>query len=316
MMTVLSLCIRMWIISGFWNESSTEKSEWTVKHRAMSHLCNSTYPPAVRGHSTWTSSLTELVDQTVLFIGDSTTRELYLRAVRLLNMSNTRLPCNYSLNHGCFDCRCGCHSSYYYAHNDTDWVDMLASSPTSSVRLEFSWKPEMFTHDDVRYFQVLSTRKHILAVFVQKSVHDAVNWIGHFEPAGVPNLLYTEELTVRSSLLADTLTNLRESGRTLIVWREAYTNFVHPKLEEKLVVIRNITNQIMAKHGFIVLPTQELTPKNNSNIRSPDGTHQHDSVKDLVLDLFFFTVFDYLYLKNDTVRAKREASKHRQRPPS
>eukprot|EP00667_Euglena_gracilis_P026751 EG_transcript_32462 len=82
----------------------------------------------------------------VVFIGCSTTREMYRREAKLVGSSISLLTCNRAMGYGCFDCVHGCRSEYYWNSRLNDWIDE-AMDP--AFLPEFTWKPDMFTSDDL-----------------------------------------------------------------------------------------------------------------------------------------------------------------------
>lgn len=130
------------------------------------------------------------VGQTVVFVGGSTTRHLanhlILSMARALNMNfsrdaeyilNRKIPgwqlhdskCDETKGFGCLECFC----SSRLGHCPHHWVDFEAVHASSSTRIVFSWKPDLFRDSDAVafYTRILPLKTGIL--FVGKGLHDA-----------------------------------------------------------------------------------------------------------------------------------------------
>ena len=216
----------------------------------------------------------------IVFLGGSTTRELLEYMSSTFNSSLVRLPCNFSLAHGCFDCARGCKTSYYWASKQLDWVDLELS--IGNWQLEFSWKPEMFSLDDIRRLEYLRREKYVKAIVVHKGIHDTYDWLDFLNQTGMPFELFEEEIVTRARALAKKLK--MSFPRSELFWRDAYHNWKDPPRERISQRLRDLTTPIFSSHNFTVIPGHELSWQ---SIPSIDGIHQHPSVRQLVLDAVF-----------------------------
>ena len=93
-----------------------------------------------------------LAKRNILWIGDSTNRQLLHNLARSWGVKMDHLPCNLEVGHGCFDCERGCHSLRYHEGRDEDkeWNDMTGTTPTGVQLLHC-----MSVH--IRFTEVLVT---------------------------------------------------------------------------------------------------------------------------------------------------------------
>lgn len=242
---------------------------------------NCTLPPASVASAQCLSS------QNILFMGGSTTRMFFHKLLSYLDLQPLHHPCNMQMGWGCFDCKRGCLSEYY--HNGTggrahDWEDMYAESPYSKL-LAFSWKPEIFSVDDIRFLERLARQKGapVHAIVVHKGVHSVADWIGEYSVNKVPESLFLEDFRVRAKMLAAKLRSL--FPHAALIWRDSFFNHLSPDYEEVNVKVRNITTPIFRKHGFYILPGYNTTVHLPIHEPSEDGLHANEAIVDLLLSM-------------------------------
>eukprot|EP00667_Euglena_gracilis_P023691 EG_transcript_26890 len=160
-------------------------------------------------------------------MGDSTTREMYHRETKLVGASISLLRCNRTMGYGCFDCIRGCRSGHNWDARYWDWTD-VAMDP--AFLQEFSWKPDMFTTDDLirlKHLHADQGRHPIDAFVVSKGLHDVMNWYDkliyrqHRDTKGQPmEAAFWEEIEERAKELANTLRLMFPHAR--LFWRDAF----------------------------------------------------------------------------------------------
>lgn len=210
----------------------------------------------------------------ILFSGCSTTRELFMQLAEKMNQSISVHPCNLSLGQGCYDCHRGCKND---VRVHPFWADMTVNNITG---IEFTWKPAIFSLDDLKKFNALRYRPD--ALILHKGVHDASDFIDYYEKMGLPVSIFLDEITERASSLINTIGVVFPKAK--IFWRTPYYNWKDTKKEH----IQSLINQRILKiisastAPIYVLPGYEIS---KSGIPSFDGIHQQTSVKEVVLDI-------------------------------
>ncbi|EIE18071.1 hypothetical protein COCSUDRAFT_45614 [Coccomyxa subellipsoidea C-169] len=120
--------------------------------------------------------------------------------------------------------------------------------------VQFSWKPDMLTLDDIRLLERLAGQKDtpIHAIVVHKGVHTVGDWISTYSVNKFPESLFLEEIRVRAEMLADKIATLFPNAA--LIWRDAFYHHKSLEWEEMNVKLRNITTPIFRNRGFSILP--------------------------------------------------------------
>lgn len=219
--------------------------------------------------------------------------------------------CDLAQGFGCYDCARGCHSSYYnstllpslqtlvlpvsctmsalgrhsvnfisdarilYSGADAighaqDWEDK--SVQLHNVSLHFSWKPEMFSLDDIIMLQSKSRLIQPAAVIVHKGVHDAHDWLEMFQSPHVPQQVFIAELKERASRLQSTLSDLFPVAK--LFWRQAYHNHLDDAKGNASQLIAGVVDPIFSESRFYQVPGQDVSKTIPAQHASADGIHQ------------------------------------------
>ena len=249
----------------------------------------------------------------VQFLGGSTVRELYSVLTTDRNLTDIVKGCDLSLGYGCYECRRGCHNPRMHSEFScisvsmrlplhvaklsekslehkrfaadvnpgprqilkANWKDLY-----TEVGLSFSWKPEMFTVDDVVRLQHLATQAHPSVFIVHKGTHDAHNWVEAFSEQ-VSSAFFEQEMVSRAQHLIRFLqTNFPSST---ILWRETYYNHRFLEIEVINAKLTALIAPVLQHAGIFILPGYNITRGVPKNLRSHDGIHQQEYVKRLIL---------------------------------
>ena len=224
-----------------------------------------------------------LARQDILMLGDSTMRQLAYLLAESWSSQLKHLPCNLLMGHGCFDCERGCHHTDYYntMGRGPDWSDSTGLTPAERT-LWFSWKPQMFSLDDIRLMQGFAHRgKQFDVIVVHKGVHAVADW-DKYEVTKMPQAAFLEENRVRAILLADLL--VKHFPKAQLIWRDAYRTHQTPEKEALTDKLRDITTPIFLERGFTILPGHNVTlatpPELQNNTLHPD-----ESIAELLLTM-------------------------------
>lgn len=159
-----------------------------------------------------------------------------------------------------------------------DWEDKTVQ--LHNVSLHFSWKPEMFSLDDISMLQSKSRLIRPAAVFVHKGLHDAFDWLEKFQSQHVPQQVFLTELKERALRLQSMLSDLFPDAK--LFWRQAYHNHLDDARENASQLIADIVDPIFGESRFYMVPGQEVSKTIPSQHASPDGVHQQVHLKNLV----------------------------------
>lgn len=220
----------------------------------------------------------------LLFIGGSTTRNIFTTLCRHLNVEVLHRPCNLSMGWGCHDCHRGCRHPDFIALPNSGWQDAYATTPTGT-QMTFSWKPEMLTIDDITFLKRYtgSDDNRIDAVIVHKSIHDIVNFVQHFQPINWTFHDFEVELSARAELLAESLKGQFPSST--LFWRDAFYNGKDAELEMIGSRLRPGLQAIFKAEGFHILPGHHVSKTANRYGYQDDGFHPHDAVYDVMISM-------------------------------
>ena len=224
-----------------------------------------------------------LAQKNILMLGDSTTRQMAYLLAGNWNTQLKHLPCNLQMGHGCFDCERGCHNKDFYntLGRGPDWSDSTGLTPGGRT-LWFSWKPQMFSLDDVRLMEGFARKgKQFDIVVVHKGVHAVADW-DKYKANGMPQKLFLEENKERASLLADLL--VKYFPQAHLIWRDAYHNNQTPEQEALTDQLRKITTPIFRDHGFTILPGHNVTAATPIELQN-DTLHPDESIAELLLTM-------------------------------
>ena len=136
-----------------------------------------------------------------------------------------------------------------------DWEDKTVQ--LHNVSLHFSWKPEMFSLDDISMLQSKSRLIRPAAVFVRKGLHDAVDWLEKFQSQHVPQRVFLTELKERALRLQSMLSDLFPDAK--LFWRQAYHNHLDDARENASQLIADIVDPIFGESRFYMVPGQEVS---------------------------------------------------------
>jgi hypothetical protein len=218
-------------------------------------------------------------------------------------------PCNASRGYGCSSCVCCCgrncsrrrvepassNSSHQASAEGwhqlfVGWSDFTATCSSYSLRIDFSWKPEMHTVDDdaafhSRFCSIIPCRHVYDVVLIGKGLHDAV-----FRPAPLDEFRSTMQR--KTHALGTLLRCLPQT--TLIVARTPYATSqtrnrsLYNEDPGLLNVAANAVRDAVARRRFghrpVLIDAFEMT----SDPRTPapyDGTHYPPPVQLHVWDL-------------------------------
>ena len=158
----------------------------------------------------------------------------------------------------------------------------------SGVHLDYSWKPEMFSLDDVILLQRHAESPHPDAILIHKGVHDVHNWLEHLQAAHMPEELYWNEIQVRTSMLIES--TKRTLPNTALFWRDIYHHHADSQREELNAKMRHLTTPLFQQQGFVVLPGYNVSKGVPEVHKSPDGMHQTAAVRDVMLSMIACTL--------------------------
>jgi len=161
--------------------------------------------------------------------------------------------------------------------------DYNFKTPIQGPRISFTWKPDFYSIEEISRFETATTLEDTkwAAIVVSKGVHLAKELaaLEMFDQITWDNLV-----KVQAQRLAYYLRNAFAMSKTLLFWRESYFHHKDQKFEDLLERQRGITRDIFGETGFIIMPGFDLTGPDSGVIRG-DGTHQHDSVRSLIIDM-------------------------------
>lgn len=224
-----------------------------------------------------------LARKNILMLGDSTMRQFAYLLAESWGSQLRHLPCNLLMGHGCFDCERGCHHKDYYntIGRRPDWSDSTGFTPAGKT-LWYSWKPEMFSLDDIRLLEgFVSKGNHFDIVMVHKGVHAVADW-DEYGANGMPQAAFLEENRVRATLLADLLAKHFPQAR--LIWRDGYSTRQTPEKDALTDSIRDITTPIFLAHGFTILPGHNVTMAAPAELQN-DTLHPDESIVELLLTM-------------------------------
>ena len=224
-----------------------------------------------------------LARKDILMIGDSTMRQLAYLLAETWGSQLKHLPCNLLMGHGCFDCERGCHHNDYYntLGRGPDWSDSIGLTPAERM-LWFSWKPQMFSLDDIRLLQGFAHRdKHFDVIVVHKGVHAVADW-DKYEATKMSQAAFLEETKVRADLLADMLA--KHFPQSQLIWRDAYRTRQTPEKEALTDSIREMTSPLFLERGFTTLPGYNVTIATPLELQN-ETLHPHESIAELLLTM-------------------------------
>ena len=224
-----------------------------------------------------------LARKDILMIGDSTMRQLAYLLAEMWGSQLKHLPCNLLMGHGCFDCERGCHHNDYYntMGRGPDWSDSIGLTPAERM-LWFSWKPQMFSLDDIRLLQGFAHRdKHFDVIVVHKGVHAVADW-DKYEATKMSQTAFLEETKVRADLLADMLA--KQFPHSQLIWRDAYRTHQTPEKEALTDRIRDMTTPLFSERGFTTLPGFNVTLATPHELQN-ETLHPHESIAELLLTM-------------------------------
>ena len=161
------------------------------------------------------------------------------------------------------------------------WADKQVQLPHVSLR--FSWKPEMFSLDDVQLLERRSKTHHPGVIILHKGVHTVFNWLEGLEASRIPEELYWAELRARTSMLIGSIKRLFPNS--ILFWRDMYYHHSNEQLEKISTKVRAITSPSFEHHGFKLIPGYNLTAEVPTELRSIDGIHQTTDVKNVVISM-------------------------------
>lgn len=227
-----------------------------------------------------------LASKKLLFIGDSTTRNIFMALVGHLQVEAHHRPCKLTMGWGCYDCVKGCR--IVVEKHKAGYVDIWAKSPMGAQHT-FTWKPEMFSFDDIQFLETFASLQDrpIDAVIAHKGVHDAMNYVQVYSLMKFPEHKFMEENSVRALNLAKMLKRLYPNATHF--WRDSYFNFENPEIEEMNGKLRELTNPIFSQQKFLILPGHNVTVNaansTTGHFGHMDGLHVSSKIKDLMLQM-------------------------------
>lgn len=225
-----------------------------------------------------------LASKKLLFIGGSTNRFMFNRLAANLGVEVHHRPCKLTMGWGCYDCTRGCR--VVDEKHEAGWADQWAKSPLNAQHT-FSWKPEMFSFDDIQFLETFASLQDrpVDAVIAHKGVHDALDYIEVHRRNKFPEHKFMEENSVRALALAKMLKRLYPNAT--LFWRDAYFDFITPDFEAMSGKLRDLTTPIFSQQKFLVLPGYNVTVNaansTNGHFGHMDGVHVSEKVNDLML---------------------------------
>ena len=151
---------------------------------------------------------------------------------------------------------------------------------STEVGLSFSWKPEMFTIDDVVRLQLLAKQSHPSVFIVHKGTHDAHNWLEAYSEQVSTEFFEQEMISRAQHMIRFLQTNFPSST---IFWREIYYNHRSPEIEVINTKLTALIAPVLQDAGIFVLPGYNITRGAPKSLRSHDGIHQQEYIKRLIL---------------------------------
>lgn len=224
-----------------------------------------------------------LAQKDILMIGDSTMRQLAYLLAETWGSQLKHLPCNLLMGHGCFDCEKGCHHKDYYntMGRGPDWSDSTGLTPAERT-LWFSWKPQMYSLDDIRLLQGFAHRgKRFDVIVVHKGVHAVADW-EKYKATKMSQAAFLEENRIRANLLADLLAMYFPQAQ--LIWRDAYRTHQTPEKEALTDQIREMAAPIFLERGFTILPGFNVTVAVPPELQN-ETLHPDESVAELLLTM-------------------------------
>ena len=225
-----------------------------------------------------------LAGRNLLFMGDSTIRNLYQTICGYLKVDIHRHPCDMRMGWGCHDCLHGCRDASFIANNDLDWHDAHATTATGT-QLTFTWKPEMFTTDDFMFLKSFTRTKDGLvdAVIVHKGIHEAWSLQNELKPRNYTEHQLALEIGARAEVLAETLRSSFPGAE--LFWKDAYYNGKDVELEGINSRLGLPIQATFRQQGFHVLPGHHVSKSANDHYSETDGIHPHHSVDDVMISM-------------------------------
>lgn len=165
--------------------------------------------------------------------------------------------------------------------NTAGWADKLVIKP--DVRLHFSWKPELYSLDDIQLLTRRAQLPHPAAIVMHKGIHAGFNWVEGLASSGLPVQFYEEEARARANMLIQDVTRLFPN--TTLFWRDAYFHRSNPQLEDAIGLVRDVTTPLFQNSKFLSLPGYKLSHGAPLEHQSHDGIHQTSHIKDIVLSM-------------------------------
>ena len=224
-----------------------------------------------------------LAQKDILLLGDSTMRQFAYLLAESWGSQLKHLPCNLLMGHGCFDCTRGCHHNDYYntIGRRPDWSDSVGFTPGGRT-LWYSWKPEMFSLDDIRLLEGFASKgKNFDIVMVHKGVHAVADW-DEYGANKMPQAAFLEENRVRATLLADLLAKHFPQSR--LIWRDGYRTRQTRAKDVLADSIRDITTPIFLARGFTILPGYNMTVAAPAELQN-DTLHPDESIVEILLTM-------------------------------
>ena len=221
----------------------------------------------------------------VLFMGDSSIRNLFNKLCDHLKVEAQRHPCNMRMGWGCHDCVRGCHSpEYFESQKQLNWHDAYAVT-AAGMRLTYTWKPEMLTADDIIFLKSFTALNDgiMAAVVVHKGVHEALDLQRALKPGIYPEDEFTLEISARAEVLARSLKEYFPNAA--LFWKEAYHNVKDAEVEGLNQRLRLPVEACFRQQGFYMLPGHHVSKTANVYYPENDGFHPHKSVDDVMISM-------------------------------
>ncbi len=219
-----------------------------------------------------------LVAKNLLFMGGSTTRNIFYTLCARLKVEVQHHPCNMYMGWGCHDCNRGCRFP-----PNPNWQDAYART-ASGTQVTFSWKPEMLTTDDIIFLKRFTGSGNNMAdaVIVHKGIHEAVDWQQQHKANNYTYHDFELEMRARAEILAETL---REHfPNAALFWRDAFYNGKDAELEEINSKLRPVIQARFRQQGFHILPGHQVS-MTAEEYHESDGLHPHESVNDVMISM-------------------------------
>ena len=220
-----------------------------------------------------------LVAKNLLFMGGSTTRNIFHTLCTRLEAPVHHRPCNMYMGWGCHNCNRGCG----FGGSRQEWEDAYATT-ASGTQLTFSWKPEMLTTDDIIFLKrfAASDNNMVDAVVVHKGIHEVWDWQQQHEANNQTYRDFELEMSARAQILAETL---REHfPNSALFWRDAFYNGKDAELEELHSKLKPVILARFRQQGFHILPGHHVSMSANEYHES-DGVHPHELVNDVMISM-------------------------------